>query len=112
MQLVHISKPKTFKACEIDVEGIEIEATDFLLDKDFWRLLYSSLTDDAMLAVLMDDPTKVEQFLKMTGFKDVMTTESRIVAKKPIFKAGGTSIRNRVKKDEEEKENPWGALSE
>jgi len=77
-----------------------------LESKDFWVNLYASLKDDAMLSVLTN--SLPESHLKMVGFTQIESNGKQTAARKPAFKAGGTSIRNRKPAED----NPWGNLSE
>ena len=76
-------------------------------EKDFWRHLYSVLTDDAMISLNVED-CSVQGLLKMSGFAEVKDNGAGvIVARKPVFKAGGTSLK---KKKVEVEDNPWENL--
>lgn len=48
-------------------------------DKDFWRALYSTLNDDAMISFEVADPS-VTGLLKMNGFANVQTNGNVLVA--------------------------------
>ena len=49
----------------------------------------------------------------MSGFTNIAIQETQLAATKPVFKQGGTSIRNRVKKPQQAEEaNPFANLSE
>jgi hypothetical protein len=104
-QLVSLLQPKSFVACEVNDDSSTSFA--FLQDKDFWRNLHATLKDDSIVSVTTQQP--LEQLLKMSGFANVKSSESQVVAIKPIFKTGGTSIRDRKAQPKEEV-NPWGNL--
>lgn len=54
----------------------------------------------------------IASLLKMNGFSDVQTTEHVVVARKPVFKAGGTSLKARRNEAPQEvkSSNPWANL--
>ena len=65
---------------------------------------------------------KVQSMLRMHGFSNIQTSNpsfdagaTAVIATKPAFKAGGTSLKGRKKKTEaqakaQEEANPWAAL--
>jgi len=49
----------------------------------------------------------------MSGFAQIETTQSVIVARKPAFKSGGTLLKKKAKAVESKAEaNPWDNLDE
>ena len=114
MTLLSITQPKSFVAISSGQETLPNELTG---DKDFWMLLYASLGDNAMISIRLvaeQDAEQVQSLVKMNGFSNVQLNPEKgiLVAQKPQFKAGGTSLKDRKKKKEEPaaSENPWGNL--
>ena len=114
MTLLSITQPKSFVAISSGQESLPNELT---ADKDFWRLVYASLGDNAMLSIRLvaeADAEQVQSLAKMNGFTNVQFNgeQAVLVAQKPQFKAGGTSLKDRKKKEAAPAttENPWGNL--
>jgi len=59
--------------------------------------LYSCLDDDAALSIKLGEHEEtIKSLLKMTGFINFVQTNSKYMsAYKPVFKAGGTSLKDR-----------------
>ena len=111
MLMLSIAQQKSFVAASSGNEGLPNELAS---DREFWRSLYASLAENAMVSVLIVQGTQVDQvesFMKMNGFANIQLNQNDgvLVATKPLFKAGGTSLKNRKKKVAEP-ENPWGNL--
>jgi len=105
-KLLPIMQAKTFVAANTH-QGVVLPKT-LVQEKDFWRHLYSVLTDDAMISFRVED-SSIAGLLKMSGFVEVQYGEEGvIVARKPAFKAGGTSLK---KKKVEVEANPWENLA-
>ena len=115
MTLLSVTVAKSFSAASSGASGLPSELVS---DKEFWRLLYASLSEEAMISIKAATGTPLDQLqslAKMNGFTNVQLNESEcvLVATKPVFKAGGTSLKNRKKVEaipECEKANPWGNL--
>jgi hypothetical protein len=88
---VEICKPKSFSLCSIS------GGDQLLLDKDFLRNLYSCLDDGAAFSVKLGEHEEtIWSLLKMTGFINFVQTNSKyMTAYKPVFKSGGTSLKER-----------------
>lgn len=74
------------------------ENHSILFEKEFLRNLYACLDDDASLSLKLDTDSEdsLISLLKMTGFTTFMRTNSKyMTAHKPVFKAGGTSLKDR-----------------
>ena len=115
MTMLSVTVPKSFSAASAGASGLP---ADLVSDKEFWRLLYASLADEAMVSIKAAAGSPLDQMqslAKMNGFTNVQLNESEclLVATKPVFKAGGTSLKNRKKvaaPSEGENANPWGNL--
>ena len=60
-----------------------------------------------------DGASQAQPLLKMNGFTEIKFEESILVARKPVFKAGGTLLKKRNKPAESKAEaNPWDNLDE
>lgn len=71
MTLLSITQPKSFVAISSGQECLPNELTG---DKDFWRLLFASLGENAMLSIKLvadQDAEQVQSLAKMNGFTNV-----------------------------------------
>lgn len=71
MTLLSIAQPKSFVAISSGQETLPNELTG---DKEFWRLLYASLGDNAMISIRLvaeQDAEQVQSLVKMNGFSNV-----------------------------------------
>ena len=115
MTLLSVTVPKSFKAAS---SGSSALPASLVTDKEFWRTLYASLSDDAMVSIKAAEGSPLDQvqsLAKMNGFTNVQlnASDSVLVATKPVFKTGGTSLKNRKKAApaaESANANPWGNL--
>jgi hypothetical protein len=105
-KVLPVLQAKAFVAANTH-QGVTLPA-QLVQEKDFWRHMYSVLTDDAMISFNVEDAT-VTGLLKMSGFVEVQSNGQVIVARKPAFKAGGTSLK---KKKVEVEANPWENLQQ
>ena len=97
--MLEITQPKSFVAASSGNEGLPVE---LISNKDFWRTLYASLGENAMISIRVVQGTPMEQvqsLLKMNGFSDVQinSNDGVLVATKPTFKTGGTLLKNKKK---------------
>ena len=115
MTMLSVTVPKSFSAAS---SGTSRFPASLVTDKEFWRTLYASLNDDAMVSIKAAEGSPLDQMqslAKMNGFSNVQLNagEGVLVATKPVFKAGGTSLKNRKKAaaaPAETNANPWGNL--
>ena len=109
--LLSVTQPKSFVAAQLSSLPEAL-----VQNTDFWRHLYASLADDAMLSVQVSDlegaliEKSVSQ-MKMHGFTAVESTSQVLVGRKPAFKQGGTSLKNRKPRVEADPGNPWANLT-
>ena len=97
--MLSITQQKCFVAVS---SGSTTLSGEIINNKDFWRLMYASLGDNAMLSIKFskDEPLdEVQSLMKMNGFANIEVNKDDgvLVAIKPLFKAGGTSLKNRKK---------------
>ena len=93
-------------------------STQLCSDKLFWQHLYASLDDQAKVTVKVEEPTdaKISSLTKMHGFSNLrVDSDTGIISvEKPVFKSGGTSLKNRKKqaKEQPKSSNPWEDLDQ
>ena len=118
--LLSLIKSKTLVSVETQ-DGTSLSEAQ-VNSNDFWRHLFASLADNGTFqAWLPGDEgvrTSVESMLKMHGFVQVQFSNPEfqngrlaVVASKPAFKSGGTSLKNRKTQKAVDGGNPWANLA-
>ena len=71
MTLLSVTVPKSFKAASSGNSALPVS---LVTDKEFWRVLYASLSDDAMISIKAAEGSPLDQvqsLAKMNGFTNV-----------------------------------------
>ena len=69
--MLSVTQPKSFVAASSGNEGLPVE---LVTDREFWRSLYSTLLDNAMVSfrIVQDTPMdQVQSLMKMHGFSNI-----------------------------------------
>lgn len=96
-QIVKSLAPNSFDLVESQAP---IANTESLLDKDFWKLLFSTLKENGDVnlttpGLTEEQISQIGSLVKLNGFSNSHVTDSTIQAKKPQWQAVGAPLKRK-----------------
>ena len=120
--LLGLMQQKTLSAIET-AEGITLSA-DCAKSAQFWQHAFAALSEQGTIQAWFSDSgdtqAAITNMTKLYGFVDVQCSNPNfqqgkvaIIARRPVFKVGGTSLKRKKKPAAEPaaSENPWANLA-